>query len=186
MWRHAAGDIFLISTRAFAFPLASYFVSSCDRIAELEARLGTSFPLRGFPGSIVYDFKFLSTVRQLHLKSREEWIGWSLRQRARRLNFVVNNSRLVILPARQSFSNLASRVLGLCLRAAQQRLEDILVYRGNQQPGRGAFRLGRRPVALRAGDLRARASGHRWQDAAIVFRRLRLTLAQVQRRRPIE
>jgi hypothetical protein len=41
-------------------------------------------------------------------------------------------------------------------------------------------------VALRAGDLRARASGHRWQDAAIVFRRLRLTLAQVQRRRPIE
>jgi hypothetical protein len=104
---------------------------------------------RGFPGSVVYDFKYSPTA------SSE--VAWSLRQRARRPNFVVNNSRLVILPERQSFSNLASRVLGLCLRAAQQRLEVILVYRGNQQPGRGAFRLGRRPVALRAVDLRARA-----------------------------
>jgi hypothetical protein len=52
----------------------------------------------------------------LHLKSREKWIGWSPRQRARRLNFVVNNSRLLILPERESFPNLASRVLGLCLR----------------------------------------------------------------------
>jgi hypothetical protein len=35
MWRHAAGDIFLISARAFALPLASYFVSSRDRAADL-------------------------------------------------------------------------------------------------------------------------------------------------------
>ena len=53
----------------------------------------------------------------LHLKSRdEEWIKWSPRQRARRLHFVVNNSRFLVLPERQSFPNLASKVLGLCLR----------------------------------------------------------------------
>jgi len=52
----------------------------------------------------------------LHLKARELWIGWSARQRARRLGLVVNNSRFLVLPARQHYPNLASRVLGLTLR----------------------------------------------------------------------
>ena len=53
----------------------------------------------------------------LHLKSRDEaWLKWSPRQRARRLNLVVNNSRFLVLPQRESFPNLASKVLGLCLR----------------------------------------------------------------------
>jgi hypothetical protein len=52
----------------------------------------------------------------LHLKGRERWIGWSARQRARRLGLVVNNSRFLMLPDRQRYPNLASRVLGLCLR----------------------------------------------------------------------
>jgi Druantia protein DruA/DDE_Tnp_1-associated/Transposase DDE domain len=52
----------------------------------------------------------------LHLKARERWIGWSRRQRARRLGLVVNNSRFLVLPARQRYPNLASRVLGLVLR----------------------------------------------------------------------
>ena len=52
----------------------------------------------------------------LHLKARELWIGWSARQRARRLGLVVNNSRFLVLPARQRYPNLASRVLGLTLR----------------------------------------------------------------------
>jgi len=56
----------------------------------------------------------------LHLKGREHWIRWSPRQRARRLGLVVNNSRFLILPERQRFPNLASRVLGLALR----RLSD--------------------------------------------------------------
>jgi hypothetical protein len=41
----------------------------------------------------------------LHLKGRERWIGWSPRQRARRLGFVVNNSRYLLLPARQRYPN---------------------------------------------------------------------------------
>lgn len=52
----------------------------------------------------------------LHLKAREQWIGWSARQRARRLGLVVNNSRFLVLPERQRYPNLASRVLGLVLR----------------------------------------------------------------------
>ena len=56
----------------------------------------------------------------LHLKAREQWIGWSPRQRARRLAFVVNHSRFLVLPERARFPNLASRVLGLALR----RLSD--------------------------------------------------------------
>src|SRR6056297_1053625 len=52
----------------------------------------------------------------LHLKAREKWIGWSARQRARRLGFVVSNSRYLILAERQELPNLGSRVLGMCLR----------------------------------------------------------------------
>jgi len=51
-----------------------------------------------------------------HLKLREHWIRWTPRQCARRLLFVVNNSRFLVLPERARFPNLASRVLGLCLR----------------------------------------------------------------------
>jgi len=49
-----------------------------------------------------------------HTKAREQKIGWTPRQRARRLCFVVNNSRFLVLPERQRYPNLASRVLALC------------------------------------------------------------------------
>jgi len=52
----------------------------------------------------------------LHLKARERWIGWSPRQRARRLGLVVNNSRFLVLLERQRHPNLASRVMALVLR----------------------------------------------------------------------
>ena len=52
----------------------------------------------------------------LHLKARERWIGWSPRQRARRLGLVANNSRFLVLAQRQRYPNLASRVLGMTLR----------------------------------------------------------------------
>ena len=56
----------------------------------------------------------------LHIKGRDKRIGWTPRQRARRLSFVANNSRFLVLTDRQRLPNLASRVLGLCLR----RLSD--------------------------------------------------------------
>jgi len=52
----------------------------------------------------------------LQLKAREKWIGWSPRQRARRLAMVVSNSRFLVLTQRHRYPNLASRILGLCLR----------------------------------------------------------------------
>lgn len=52
----------------------------------------------------------------LNIKSREKWIQWSPRQRTRRLCFVVNNSRFLVLPDRHRYPNLASRVLSLCLK----------------------------------------------------------------------
>ena len=51
-----------------------------------------------------------------HTKARELAIGWTARQHARRLCFVVNNSRFLVLPDRQRYPNLASRVLALCLK----------------------------------------------------------------------
>jgi hypothetical protein len=50
-----------------------------------------------------------------HLKHREAWIGWSRRQKQRRLPLAVNNSRFLI---REGFHvpNLASRVMKLCLQ----------------------------------------------------------------------
>ena len=51
-----------------------------------------------------------------HTKARETKIGWTPRQRARRLCWVVNNSRFLVLPERQHYPNLASRVLGLGLK----------------------------------------------------------------------
>ena len=51
-----------------------------------------------------------------HTKAREQKIRWTPRQRARRLCLVVNNSRFLVLPERQRYPNLASRVLALCLK----------------------------------------------------------------------
>lgn len=51
-----------------------------------------------------------------HTKARELKIRWTPRQRARRLCFVVNNSRFLTLPERSRYPNLASRVLALCLK----------------------------------------------------------------------
>lgn len=49
-----------------------------------------------------------------NLKDREAWIGWSRRQKRRRLRLVVNNSRFLI-PGERHVPNLASRVMRLCL-----------------------------------------------------------------------
>jgi len=55
-----------------------------------------------------------------HLKAREKWMRWSPRQRARRLGFVINNSRFLLLVKRERHPNLASKVLGLSLRRVAQ------------------------------------------------------------------
>jgi len=58
-----------------------------------------------------------------HLAGREEWIGWSPTQHARRLGFVVNNSRYLLLPDRHIYPNLGSKVLSLCLKRLSEDWE---------------------------------------------------------------
>jgi len=50
-----------------------------------------------------------------HLSSRDQWIGWTRDQRLCRKNFVVQNSRFLVMPD-EKHPNLASRVLGLCIK----------------------------------------------------------------------
>ena len=59
-----------------------------------------------------------------HLKPREKWVGWSPRQRARRLGFVINNSRFLLLVERERHPNLASKILGLALRRVAQDWQE--------------------------------------------------------------
>lgn len=56
----------------------------------------------------------------MHLKARDEWLGWSLEQRRRRLHFVAQNSRFLVLADRLQIPNLASRALGLCCQRLPQ------------------------------------------------------------------
>lgn len=59
----------------------------------------------------------------LHLKGRDEWIGWSDEQRHRRLPLLVNNARLLGLPGRQ-VPNLMSRFMkGMLTRLNADWLE---------------------------------------------------------------
>ena len=57
------------------------------------------------------------------LKLREEWIGWSERQKRRRLPLVVNNSRFFI-PEQYHIPNLASKVMKLNLRRLSRDWEQ--------------------------------------------------------------
>lgn len=52
----------------------------------------------------------------LKVGARDRWLGWTPRQRQRRLKFVVQNARFVLLLDRQAVPNLASRVLALSVR----------------------------------------------------------------------
>jgi hypothetical protein len=58
------------------------------------------------------------------LKLREEWIGWSDRQKRRRLPLVVNNSRFFI-PEPYHIPNLASKVMKLNLQRLSADWEQI-------------------------------------------------------------
>jgi hypothetical protein len=90
-----------------------------------------------------------------HLADRDEWIGWSGEQRRRRLPLVVNNSRFLILEG-EGCPNLASRVMGLCLRRlcadweaayahgvlAAESFVDPQLFRGTAYQASGWLRLG--------------------------------------------
>lgn len=63
-----------------------------------------------------------------HLSSRDQWIGWSREQRSQRKNFVVQNSRFLVMP-NEKHPNLASRVLGLCMKRLPEDWEKQFGFR---------------------------------------------------------
>lgn len=57
-------------------------------------------------------------------RHREAWIGWSSEQRIKRLKYIVNNSRFLILPG-VDIKNLASKTLALNLHRISQDWIDF-------------------------------------------------------------
>jgi len=64
----------------------------------------------------------------LCLEAREQWIGWTREQRRRHQDRVVNLSRFLIRPGVRC-QNLASQVLGACLRRVGKDFETRYGYR---------------------------------------------------------
>jgi hypothetical protein len=64
----------------------------------------------------------------LRLEARDRWIGWTSEQRRAHQDRVVNLSRLLIRPSVHC-QNLASRVLGMCLRRVGRDFEARYGYR---------------------------------------------------------
>ena len=62
------------------------------------------------------------------MAARDRWIGWSASQRERRLEWIVNNSRFLLLPWAQS-RNLSSSVLGRVARQLPQDWQRRYGYR---------------------------------------------------------
>lgn len=63
-----------------------------------------------------------------HLACRDQWIGWTREQRLRRKNFIAQNSRFLVMPDEKN-KNLASRVLGLCIKRLPRDWEDKFSYK---------------------------------------------------------
>lgn len=79
---------------------------------------------RGFVGERIYQVAEWQgrgvaligwTAAAYRCRARDRWIGWTDDQRRRRLRFVANNARFLILPDAH-VPHLGSRVLGLAMR----------------------------------------------------------------------
>lgn len=62
------------------------------------------------------------------MAARDNWIGWSAAQRERNLQYLVNNSRFLILPWVR-VKGLASKILGHCARQLPPDWETLYGYR---------------------------------------------------------
>ncbi len=62
------------------------------------------------------------------MAERDRWIGWSAGMRARNLQFIVNNSRFLILPWVR-VKGLASKILARCARQLPRDWETLYRYR---------------------------------------------------------
>lgn len=132
--------------------LQKKFASRQVRLKKIRVRLATDEE-RGRWGKVVSEFHYLGNAdipgRQLRyvaetfggrcvallsfgspalqLFGRDDWIGWHAEQRLRRLPFVIQNSRFLILPWIRT-PNLASRVMALCLDRVESDWKEAYNY----------------------------------------------------------
>ena len=61
----------------------------------------------------------------LKVGARERWIGWSPQQKQRRLKYVAQNGRFLLLTGTGEGPNLASRVLALSVRRLREDWQAV-------------------------------------------------------------
>ncbi len=113
---------------ATSFPLSEVTVRlvTSDEVARWQALMARHHYL-GFPGFVgerlyqvaEWQGQWMAligwTAAAYRCRAREAWIGWTPEQCRRRLRFVANNARFLIVPGAH-VPNLGSRVLGLATR----------------------------------------------------------------------
>lgn len=107
----------------------------CRRQLEREHGLGSGAPAGHQLWQVVCRLEderpvalVIWAASALHLKDRDEWIGWDKRLRSSRLGLIVNNSRLLILEATRE-PNLASQSLSAALRVLPAQWDLVHGYR---------------------------------------------------------
>lgn len=90
--------------------------------ASLQYLIVTDTPQRQVLGCLLF------SAATWHLKDRDQWIGWTRKDREKRLNFVVNNKRFLVLPW-IDVPNLASHALSLALGRLREDWHQVHGYR---------------------------------------------------------
>ena len=112
--------------------LNSLFKQYVDRYHYLRYRIPFGAHLRylvesqQLPGRYLACLQFSSPAWMM--APRDAWIGWSTEQRKRNLQFIVNQSRFLILPW-VSVKGLASKILSLAARRLPQDWYALYAYR---------------------------------------------------------
>jgi len=112
--------------------LNSLFKQYVDRYHYLRYRIPFGAHLRylvessQLPGRYLACLQFSSPAWMM--APRDAWIGWSAQQRKRNLQFIVSNSRFLLLPWVQ-VKGLASKILSLAARRLPQDWHALYGYR---------------------------------------------------------
>jgi hypothetical protein len=105
-----------------------------DGMMEQQHALGSTPPVGDFLRQVaVLDGEWVGLLAwgsaALHLKDRDEWVGWNGRQRKERLKLVANNRRFLLPGRKGEHPNRASQVLAAALRALPEQWEQHFGYR---------------------------------------------------------
>lgn len=97
LWKRYISDYHMIGDKQVCGSQLAYFIKSNETVLGCLQFSASSWALR----------------------SRDEWIGWKVQDRKRRLNLIVNNSRFLVLPW-VNVKNLASKVLSMAIKQIQE------------------------------------------------------------------